>query len=298
MDWTKEAEAYAKAVAEEPNGGQAARWLRELIAVYETTKAELEAERAAHEVLKRDKRADVERLNGAYEALDVAFPEFKFAGIHNGITRLAEQRDEARDRATTAERELEVARARYDGVVDYVMKVLTSGMCERHVAAVGEQSLADFVKVEQEIGCHHCVVEQRDEALREHLAAVDRLAGMNKAHADLTARVAALAAGRTVPGTPEADAAYVQGLRDRIDEAKGSADHRALVIGDLTRKLEYRGRGLSAIVDLIAANEHLIDAADLLAGGHPANVIATYKSLVAVVEKVREHATKHQPEVG
>ena len=37
-------------------------------------------------------------ISGAYEALDAAFPEFKFAGIDNGIKKLAEQRQEARDK--------------------------------------------------------------------------------------------------------------------------------------------------------------------------------------------------------
>lgn len=37
-----------------------------------------------------------ENMETAYAALDAAFPEFKFAGINNGIKKLAEQRDEAR----------------------------------------------------------------------------------------------------------------------------------------------------------------------------------------------------------
>jgi hypothetical protein len=35
---------------------------------------------------------------------------------------------------------------------------------------------------------------------------------------------------------------YVESLRETADRARGSADHRALVIGDLTRKLENANR--------------------------------------------------------
>ena len=42
----------------------------------------------------------------AYAALDAAFPEFKFAGVDNGIRKLAEQRDAALARASELQEQL------------------------------------------------------------------------------------------------------------------------------------------------------------------------------------------------
>jgi hypothetical protein len=76
------------------------------------------------------------------------------------------------------------------------------------------------------------------------------------------ARINALVAGRTVPGTPEAEVSYVQDIRDRADKAKGSADHRAaLVIADMTTKLELAKRVINVAHNLwLAHRRGRIDA--------------------------------------
>ena len=53
----------------------------------------------------------------------------------------------------------------------------------------------------------------------------------------------------TKPGTPESAAAYTESLRKRAEDAKASADHRALVIADLTRKVE---RSVTLLRDALA----------------------------------------------
>lgn len=61
----------------------------------------------------------------------------------------------------------------------------------------------------------------------------------------------ALVLSMTSPGTPEAAVAYTEDLRKRADEANGTAAHRALVIADLTRKLEIEKRRRIAAEELL-----------------------------------------------
>ena len=108
----------------------------ELIAYYRNITPEL-----AHEVKDLRKRlksntifstVDEEAIwlrkerDDAYAALDIAFPEFKFAGLDNGIRKLAEQRDAAReemDRLRFHLKELASLVARGDGTMSGVIEI-------------------------------------------------------------------------------------------------------------------------------------------------------------------------------
>ena len=55
------------------------------------------------------------------------------------------------------------------------------------------------------------------------------------------------------------DADYTEGLRKALDNAKGSADHRALVIGDLTRKLESEKKRSEALEMVASCAKDVVD---------------------------------------